>query len=159
MRLALKIPSIPSQNHLLGLFRKNRPISPRRARFSLHCSIYTRGGQEIKPRATSVLVRQCDADISLGGRRAANSVELRDGSLPNEGPDLTQLNITLPFDLQSDGTNSKDTTRPVVPLITLTPSFRTPNIQLEVSRLAPDFVPCADSNLTVYAYCFSILCC
>lgn len=130
MRLALKLLNTPSRAHLLGLFRKNKPIIPRRTRFSLHRSIYARGG-EIKPRTASVLVRQYDMDLGLDSPRTPNSAELRDGALTNEGPDLALPNITLPFDLQTDGMDSKDTTRPVVPLMALTPSFRTPNMQLE----------------------------
>src|SRR5438874_258759 len=119
VQLALKLPSAPIQTHLLGLFRNNRPISPRRVRFSLHRSVYTRGG-EIKPRTTSVLVRQCDLDVGLCGPGAAS---VRDASLVNEALGLPHLNVALSFDLQSDGIYSKDASRPVVPFKTLTPSF------------------------------------
>jgi hypothetical protein len=128
VHLALRSLHTPSRSQIFGLLRKNRPIIARRARFSLHRSIYTRGGHEIKPHTSSVLVRQNDTDIDIG--EMPNGVEPRDDATTPSGG---LVNIMLSFDLQTDGSQLGGIAQPMIPVSTLTPSFRTPNIQLEVS--------------------------
>ncbi|CAE6468065.1 unnamed protein product [Rhizoctonia solani] len=125
MWLSLKLRDTPSRNQLFGKFRKSRPVVAKRLRIRLQRSLSTRGGQEIKPRISIVLAREFHLDLDGPESR----VESR-GALPSEsGVDL--LNITVPFDLQTDGRFSKETTQPMMPVSALVPSFRTPNIQLE----------------------------
>lgn len=117
------------RNQRFGMIRKNKLVIVWRARFTLHRLVSTRGGKENKPHLSSVLVREYD----LGLDRHI-LVNLPNGALsPNSKVDL--VHVTLPFDLQTDGTQTKDIARPMVPLSNLVPSFRTPNIQLEVSWL------------------------
>ncbi|KDN46522.1 hypothetical protein RSAG8_04175, partial [Rhizoctonia solani AG-8 WAC10335] len=130
MRLSLKLRDTPSRNQLFGKFRKSRPVVAKRLRIRLQRSLSTRGGQEIKPRISIprisiVLAREFHLDLDGPESRAESR-----GALPSEsGVDL--LNITVPFDLQTDGRFSKETTQPMMPVSALVPSFRTPNIQLE----------------------------
>ncbi|EUC61227.1 hypothetical protein RSOL_389400 [Rhizoctonia solani AG-3 Rhs1AP] len=124
MRLSLKLQDTPSRNQLFGKFRKSRPVVAKRLCIRLQRSILTRGGKEIKPHTSVVLVRACHLDLDEPEIR----VESR-GACSDIGVDL--LNVTVPFDLQNDGKYLKETAQPMMPVSALVPSFRTPNIQLE----------------------------
>ncbi|CAE7201560.1 unnamed protein product [Rhizoctonia solani] len=125
MRLSLKLQDTPNRSQLFGKFRKSRPIFAKRLRVRLQRSISTRGGREIKPHTSVVLVRECHLDLE-----EPESCVKSKGTLPSDsGVDL--LDITVPFDLQTDGRYSKETAQPMMPVSALVPSFRTPNLQLE----------------------------
>ncbi|CAE6502521.1 unnamed protein product [Rhizoctonia solani] len=125
MRLSLNLQDAAGRNQLFGKFRKSRPVIAKRLRIRLQRSISTRGGQEIKPHTSVILVRECHLDPDA----PASRVEPRDAFFSDSGVDL--LNMTVPFDLQTDGRYSKETAQPMMPVSALVPSFRTPNIQLE----------------------------
>ncbi|CAE6478343.1 unnamed protein product [Rhizoctonia solani] len=125
MRFSLKLQDTPSRNQLFGKFRKSKHVAAKRLRIRLQRSILTRGGQEIKPHTSVVLVRECHLDLDEPESR----VESRGAFSSEIGVDL--LNITVPFDLQTDGRYLKETAQPMIPVSALVPSFRTPNIQLE----------------------------
>ncbi|CAE6424744.1 unnamed protein product [Rhizoctonia solani] len=125
MKLSLKLQDTPGRNHLFGKFRKSKPLVAKRLRIKLQRSISTRGGQEIKPHTSVILVRESYLDLDEPESR----VEFSDALSSDGGVDL--LNITAHFDLQTDGRYSKETAQPMMPVSALVPSFRTPNIQLE----------------------------
>ncbi|CAE6433555.1 unnamed protein product [Rhizoctonia solani] len=125
MRLLLRLQNAPNPNQLLRTFRKSRPIVAKRLRIRLQRSTSTRGGQEIKPHTSVVLVRESYLDLHQAGSR----VESREALSSESGVNI--FNITVPFDLQNDGRCSKETAQPMMPVSALVPSFRTPNIQLE----------------------------
>ncbi|KAH7337737.1 hypothetical protein B0J17DRAFT_435910 [Rhizoctonia solani] len=125
IQLSLKLQHTPNRSQLFGKFRKSRPLVTRRLRIRLERSISTRGGQEIKPRTSVILVRESYMDLD----ETESHVESRDTWSSDNGIDL--LNTTVPFDLQTDGRYSKETAQPMMPVSALVPSFRTPNIQLE----------------------------
>ncbi|KAJ1301014.1 hypothetical protein OPQ81_003437 [Rhizoctonia solani] len=124
MRLSLKLQGAPTCNQLFGKFRKGRPVIAKRLRIRLQRSISSRGGLEIKPHTSVILVRECHLDLDEPESRAKFRVMPSDN-----GVDL--LNVTVPFDLQTDGRYSEETAQPMTPVSALVPSFRAPNLQLE----------------------------
>ncbi|CAE6372536.1 unnamed protein product [Rhizoctonia solani] len=125
MRLSLMLQDAPTRNQLFGKFRKSRPIIAKRLRIRLQRSVSTRGGQEIKPHTSLALVRESHLDLD------GPECRIESKSTLSTDKDADLLNITVPFDLQTDGRYSRESIRPVVPVSALVPSFRTPNIQLE----------------------------
>ncbi|KAF8752053.1 hypothetical protein RHS01_07797 [Rhizoctonia solani] len=124
IRISLMLRDTPTRNQLFGKLRKIRPIIAKRLRIRLQRSISTRGGQEIKPHTSVILVRECHLD--LDGPECP--VEPK-STFTNKDADL--LNVAVPFDLQTDGRYLRETAGPMIPVSALIPSFRTPNIQLE----------------------------
>ncbi|KAG8698501.1 hypothetical protein FRC11_014387, partial [Ceratobasidium sp. 423] len=109
-----------TQSSLKSLFRaaKHKPVHLRRAIVTLLRVSSTRGGKEIRPHVKSTLVRQQEF-LFDGQASSSNSSGL---AISYEDTDPVELDLT--FDLQSGDQAS-------TPAKLCTPSFRTPNFQLE----------------------------
>jgi hypothetical protein len=115
-----------AQSGFKSFFRatKPKPVHLRRALITLLRITSTRGGKEVRPHVINTVVRKQEFlfdDQSSSSSPAGFTVS-------HEDPEPVEVDLTL--DLQSE-VSSKD--HPSIPVKNLTPSFRTPNFQHEVS--------------------------
>ncbi|KAG8742603.1 hypothetical protein FRC10_001201 [Ceratobasidium sp. 414] len=128
----LKLANTHSKS-ISSFFRSSKPqeIYVQRVLVSLSRSISTRGGKEIRPHTTTFLVRQEDHRL---GEQSASTSTAKPGLLIPSDDNADALELDLTFGLQSkeemDLPGGKRTTTAAKYFI---PSFRTPNIQHEVS--------------------------
>jgi hypothetical protein len=112
---------------------KSKTVCVHRALVCLFRTTSTRGGKEIKPHNTSILLRR--SEHHLDEHSLSTSTDKPGLPIPSdEHADALELDLT--FDLQSEvEMNLFSGTQAAMPVKHLTPSFRTPNIQHEVNPL------------------------
>ncbi|KAF8600885.1 hypothetical protein BDV93DRAFT_257327 [Ceratobasidium sp. AG-I] len=120
-----------NSNPISSLFRsKSKSIFAERASISLYRTTSTRGGKEVKPHVTSLLVQQ--HEMQLGETSQGSASSSKGGLLVPSDEHADAVEIDLTFDLQSvSKIKVYGGTTQSTPAKLMTPSFRTPNIQHE----------------------------